>query len=61
MLVPPANPEKLSEAILFLKNDPFILQQIAEKGYQTYMKYLSMDAVGKKLVASAQELIAQQE
>jgi len=57
MLVSPANPEKLAEAILYLKNDPVICQQIAEEGYKTFSEHLSMKASGKKLVSFAQELI----
>jgi len=57
MLVPAANPEKLAEAILFLKNNSTKRQQISEEGYNTYIKYLSMEIAGKKLVAFANELI----
>jgi len=60
MLVPPANPEKLSEAILFLKNDFVIRQQIAEEGYKTFNEHLSMRVSGKKLLSFAQELILKQ-
>lgn len=57
MLVPPANPQKLAEAILFMKNNPKKRQEIAEKGYQNYVKNLSMNQVGKKLVKVMQELM----
>src|SRR3972149_1676025 len=57
ILVPPANPEKLAEAILFLKNDVKKRDDIAEEGYKTYCEHLSMDAAGKKLVSYIHELI----
>jgi len=57
MLVPPGNPEKLADAILFLKNYPEKRKEIAEKGYQTYVNYLSMEVVGKRLVKILQELM----
>ncbi len=57
ILVPPSNPKKLVEAILFLKNNPERRQEIAEEGYITYTKYLSMNAAGKKLVSISKKLI----
>ncbi|MEX0656426.1 MAG: glycosyltransferase [Nitrosopumilaceae archaeon] len=57
ILVPPANPQKLADAILFLKNDPNKLLDIAEEGYKTYGEHLSMNVAGKKLVSFIQELI----
>jgi len=57
LLLPPANPEKLVEAILFLKNDPEKLKDIAEQGYKTYDEHLSMDVTGKKLVSYIHDLI----
>jgi len=57
LLVPHSNSEKLADAILFLKNNSKNRQEIAEEGYKTYIKYLSMDKAGKKIMASARELI----
>ena len=57
ILVPPANPEKLAEAILLLKNNEKICQAIAEEGYKTYCEYLSMNVAGEKLVSFIHELI----
>jgi len=57
LLVPPANPKKLAEAILFLKNDPKKIKDISEEGYKTYCEYLSMNVAGKKLVSFIQKLI----
>ncbi len=56
MLVTPANPERLAEAILFLKNDSKKRQEIAEKGYENYSENLSMNQVGKRLVKVMQDL-----
>jgi len=58
VLVPPANPEKLAEVILSLKNNPEKRKQIASQGYQTYMKNLSMDVVGKRLVKIIEETLS---
>ena len=58
ILVPTANPEKLAEAILFLRNDPMKRQQIAEEGYKTFSEHLSIEATGKKLLKFVQELIS---
>jgi len=57
ILVPPGNPEKLAEAILFLKNNPEKLQIISENGYQNYLNHLSMDVVGKRLIELFKNLI----
>jgi len=57
LLIPTANPEKLAEAILFLKNDPKKLKDIAEQGYKIYCEHLSMDVAGKKLVSYIHDLI----
>ena len=56
ILVPPSNPERLAEAILFMKNNPEKCQQIATAGHQTYLDHLSMSEVGKRLVRFMQEL-----
>ncbi len=57
ILVPPANHEKLADAILLLKNDSKKREHIAEEGYKTYYEYLSMNVAGKKLVSFIHELI----
>ncbi|MGQ0791674.1 MAG: glycosyltransferase [Nitrosopumilaceae archaeon] len=57
ILVPPANPEKLAGAILFLKNEPKKRKGISEEGYRTYCEHLSMSVAGKKLVSFIEELI----
>lgn len=50
ILVPPSDPEKLAKAILYLRDNPQKCRSIAEAGYNTYREYLSMDAVGKRLI-----------
>ena len=57
ILVPPSSPEKLAESILFLKNDPTKRYQLGAAGYDTYLKHLSIDSVGKKLVGYIHELL----
>jgi len=62
ILVPPGNPQKLAEAIMILKNDPLMRENIALKGYQLYLEKLSMNETGKKLVEffkEAQQIHAQ--
>ena len=56
MQVPPSCPEKLAEAILFMKDNPEKCQQIASSGYTTYVNYLSTNKVGKQLVSLIKEL-----
>jgi len=56
ILIPPSCPEKLAEAILFLKNNPEESKQIAINGHQTYEKYLSMNVVGNRLVEIINDL-----
>jgi len=58
ILIPPSNPEKLAEEILFLKNNPDIRKKISSEGYQTYLKHLSIEVVGKKLVKIIEKLLS---
>jgi len=57
ILIPPACPKKLEEAILFLKNNSKEREQIALLGYQTYQENLSMNVVGKKLIFIIKEIL----
>ena len=57
ILIPHSSPEKLSEAILFLKNNPDKSNQIAKAGNDTYNEYLSINQVGKSLVNIINELL----
>jgi len=50
ILVPPSNPEKLADAILFMKNNRNKCQQIADAGFNTYLEEMSMKIVGMRLV-----------
>ncbi len=56
ILVPPADPQRLTDAILFMKDDPQKRDQIATNGYKLYNEKLSMNFVGKKLVKVLEEL-----
>ena len=58
MLVPPSDPEKLAEAILYIKNNPERRKEIATAGYQTYIDHLSMNKDGRQLVAVIQDLLS---
>lgn len=57
ILVPPNDPKKLADAILFLKNNPHKQESIAKAGHDIYIKNLSMEKTGKVLVGYLQELI----
>ena len=50
ILVPPSNPEKLADAILFMKNNRNKCQQIADAGFNTYLDEMSMKIIGMRLV-----------
>jgi len=58
LLVPSGDPQKLSEAILSLKNDPHKRKQIADNGYQLYKENLSMEKTGKKFLKIIEESIS---
>ena len=57
ILVPPNDPKKLADAILFLKNNPHKRESIAKAGRELYVKNLSLEKTGKVLVGYLQELI----
>jgi len=57
LVIPPACPKKLEEAIIFLKNNSKEREQIALLGYQTYQENLSMNVVGKKLIFIIKEIL----
>jgi len=52
----PSSPEKLAEAILFIKNNPEKANQISNAGYKTYQEHLSIIQTGKKLMCIINEL-----
>lgn len=49
ILVPKQNPQKLAEAILFLKNNEKIPNEIAIEGRKTYLEKLSLEKASKQL------------
>ena len=49
ILVPPKNPKKLAEAVLFLKENPQKQKSIAMAGHELFVKNLSMEKTGKLL------------
>jgi glycosyltransferase involved in cell wall biosynthesis len=53
----PRDPKKLSEAILFLKNNPSKREEIAEEGRKLFVNKLSLGETSKDLVKYIQELI----
>jgi len=57
VLVPPDSSKNLAEAILFLKDNPEEIQNIANQGYQTYLELMSMEIIGKRLVGFIEELL----
>ena len=57
ILIKPNNPKELSDAILYLKNNPIVMKEISMKAHEYYKKELSIDNVGKKLSVYLNELI----
>ena len=57
ILVPPNDPKKLADAILFLKNNPHKRESIAKAGRELYVKNLSLEKTGKLLVSYLMELV----
>ncbi len=53
----PRDPKKLSEAILFLKNNPSKREEIAEEGRKLFVNKLSLGETSKDLMGYLQELI----
>ena len=43
LLVPPKNPEKLAEAIIFLFNNPDLRREMAENGYKMFKRKFTLD------------------
>ena len=57
ILVPPNDPLKLANAILFLKENPDKQKSITMAGHELFVKNLSMEKTGKLLVGYLEELI----
>ena len=53
----PRDPKKLSEAILYLKNNPQKRKEIAEEGRKLFVNKLSIEKTSKDLVEYLQELL----
>ena len=56
ILIPKANPKKLADAILYLKNDVTKRKQIAIEGRKLYEKNLSIEKTGQELINYLTEL-----
>jgi len=52
LAVEPANPNKLAEKILYLKDNPKVLEKIAEQGYKLYKEKLTSKQLSKEVVAN---------
>jgi len=59
ILVPPNDPKKLAEAILFLKDNSEERKKIAMNGRKLYVDKLSMSETSKQLVQYLQELLSE--
>lgn len=59
ILVPKQDPNKLAEAVLFLKNNEQKRKQIAMQGRKTYVEKFSMAITSKKLVGYLNDLLSQ--
>jgi len=57
ILVPPEDPKKLAEAILFLKDNPEERKKIALNGRKLFVDKLSMSETSKQLARYLQELL----
>ena len=57
ILCEPANPKSLANAILKLKNDEKLREQIRENAYNIFIKYCSSDAITRKLIKTLNKII----
>jgi glycosyltransferase involved in cell wall biosynthesis len=57
LLIERANPEALADAIRRLKNDPALRQQIAENGYQVFLKHCTQQVFAARLKTIIEEMI----
>ena len=57
ILVPGKNPKKLSDAILYLKNNEERRREIALNGRKLYDNGLSLETTSKQLVECLQDLL----
>lgn len=56
-LVPTANPQALSEAILFLKNNTNIMEKMAKNGYNKFIQKTGKAILSKKLKQIVEDLV----
>ena len=56
VLIPLANPEALANAILMLKNNPAIREQVAQKGHERFLSSASPVVLGRQLISIINEL-----
>ncbi len=56
ILVPVADPEALAQAILLLKNDPVLREQIARRGHERFLTSASPSVLGKELIGIIRQL-----
>jgi len=57
VLIPLVNPEALANAILMLKNNPVIREQIAQKGHERFLESASTKVLGQELNKIIHELL----
>jgi len=55
IMVPSKNPDKIAEAIIFLKKNPAKRKQIAHNGYIAYTKKLSLQRAGEQFLQDISE------
>lgn len=56
-LVPPADPQAIADAVLELKNDPQLRENIARKGHEIFLQNCTMDRFGVALKAIVEEAV----
>lgn len=57
MLVKAANPESLAAGILKLKNNPVFLEELAQNGYNKFIRFATPEVLGKELKDIILELV----
>jgi glycosyltransferase involved in cell wall biosynthesis len=57
MLIERANSDALSDTILNLKNNPDLMEKLAQNGYDKFIKNANIDILGKQLKQIAESLI----
>ncbi|MBN1779906.1 glycosyltransferase [bacterium] len=57
LLVPPADPAALAEAILKLRDDPDLAVSLAENGYRQFRKHCTIDVFSERLKAIVNQMV----